>query len=92
MAEDRTQLPTNAIRRLEITPMRDLSALPDIVVIRPARPGETPDLWSVIARMQSGAGEVLTDEASRISAMAFARRFRRRLRQTSLSCLVIVER
>lgn len=75
---------SNGINTLEITAMRNLSQHVgdperEIVTIRPIKPGETPDLWTVIARLSSGCGEVLADEVSRRAAFAFARRFRRKL-------------
>ena len=75
---------TKRIDALEIAAMRNLSQHVgdperEIVTIRPVRPGETPDLWTVIARLSGGRGEVLADEDSRRTAVAFARRFRRKL-------------
>jgi hypothetical protein len=52
----------------------------EYVSIRPARAGETPNLWSVLARMDDGHCEILADERRREKAMAFARAFRRTLR------------
>lgn len=75
---------TSRIATLEIAAMRNLSQHVgdperEIVTIRPIKSGETPDLWTVIARLSSGRGEVLADEDSRRAAFAFARRFRRKL-------------
>lgn len=93
---------TNRIDAIEIAAMRNLSQHvgdPDreIVTIRPVKPGETPDLWTVIARLSGGRGEVLADEDSRRAAFAFARRFRRKLvgaevPALSLRSLEIIER
>lgn len=73
---------TKRIDALEIAAMRNLSQHVgdperEIVTIRPVKSGETPDLWTVIARLSGGRGEVLADEDSRRAA--FARRFRRKL-------------
>ena len=73
---------TEKISALEIAPMRDVSDPPRILTIRPARPGETPDLWCVIARMKGGAGRVLKDERDQSAALAFAEAFREQLRGT----------
>lgn len=75
---------TKRIDALEIAAMRNMSQYVgdperEIVTIRPVKPGETPDLWTVIARLSGGRGEVLADEDSRRAAFAFARRFRRKL-------------
>lgn len=81
MAQHNEPAETEEISALEIAPMRDMSCPPSILTIRPARPGETPDLWCVIARMKSGAGRVLKDERDPSAAMAFAEAFRDRLRE-----------
>lgn len=75
---------TKRIDALEIAAMRNLSQHVgdperEIVTIRPVKSGETPDHWTVIARLSGGRGEVLADEDSRRAAFAFARRFRRKL-------------
>ncbi|MEO1280165.1 MAG: hypothetical protein AAFV69_00365 [Pseudomonadota bacterium] len=72
------------ITHFEIAAMRDESALShdgntEFVTIRPVRPGETPNLWSVLARLDHGGCEIIRDETSRAKAMSFARRFRRKL-------------
>ena len=74
------------IDALEVAPMRDLSQHvgdpnKEIVTIRPIRPGEIPDLWTVIARRHGGRGDILADQPSRRAAFALARRFRRKLVQ-----------
>ena len=74
------------ITHFEIAAMRDESALSqdgntEFVTIRPVRPGEAPNLWSVLARLDHGGCEVIRDETTRVKAMAFARRFRRKLEE-----------
>lgn len=93
---------TSRIATLEIAAMRNLSQHVgdperEILTIRPIKPGEKPDLWTVIARLSSGRGEVLADEDSRRAAFAFARRFRRKFAgaeapASSCRSLEIIER
>ena len=74
---------TGEIGAIEIAPMRDVSEPPRIVTIRPAKPGETPDLWCVIARMKNGLGRVLRDEREHDAALNFARSLQHRLQSSS---------
>lgn len=77
------------IASFEIAPMRNLSQLVgtdrEIVTIRPACKGETPDLWSVLARFENGRCAHLADRRDKIRAIAFARRFRRKLRSAEVA-------
>ena len=80
-----TFLGRGSVLQFEIAPMRNLSHFvgsdKEIVTIRPIVEGETPDLWSVLARFDSGRCSHLSDRRNKTSAMAFARRFRRKLRE-----------
>ncbi len=75
---------------IEIAPMRNLSQFVgtdrEIVTIRPTQAGETPDLWSILARFENGRCRHIADRRQRVKAAAFARRFRRKLRAIAPAC------
>jgi hypothetical protein len=92
MADTDLTAEANDISTIEIAPMRDLSGS-GIVTIRPVRPGETADLWSVIARMNTGRLHVLADEPDHDTALAHAKRICQQLSRSRPTLrLDIVER